>query len=674
MSSELEPRLRDRIENTIRALTVDAVEAAGCGHPGAPLGLARPVFELWDRYLRFDPQDPKWPLRDRFVLSAGHASMLLYSLLHLFGFDLPLREIMRFRQLHSRTPGHPEHGETPGVEVTTGPLGQGFGHGVGMAIAGRLARSRFGRGGAGPGHHRVYGVVSDGDLMEGISHEAGSLAGHLGLGNLIYLYDDNRITIDGPTSISFSEDVPARFRALRWHVESVDGEDVAGLRRALDAAVAETERPSLIVTRTLIGRGSPNRAGTSKVHGEALGAEEARLTRDAIGFGGLPAFHVPDEVRAYFAARVEAKRAERAEQDRSLAGWRAAHGDLAAQWDAARDQRVPEGLAERLVAGMDGVDEATRKHSGSVIAKLAAEVPYLVSGSADLAGSNNTTIAAGGFVGPAAGEGKDPFAGRNLHFGVREHAMGAALNGIALDGTFRPLGGTFLVFSDYMRPPIRLAALMGARSIFVFTHDSIFTGEDGPTHQPIEHLDALRAIPGLTLFRPADGVETAMAWAWTLEHERGPVALILSRQKLRALKRSAKFEPRDVWRGAYAVEDAAQPDAVLVATGSEVALACEAAALLRAEAVSVRVVSLPSLERFRAQPEAERAALVPADGTPVVAIEAARGESLSALVGPRGLVHGIDRFGASAPQADLAREFGFTPDAVATRVRQHLRS
>jgi transketolase len=675
--SEPSAELRERIENTIRFLAVDAVERAGCGHPGAPMGLARPALELWDRHLRFDPGDPKWLLRDRFVLSNGHASMLLYALLHLFGFELSLEEIVRFRQLGSKTPGHPEYSDTPGVELTTGPLGQGFAHGVGMALAGRLARARFAAEGQGPGHHVVYGIVSDGDLMEGISSEAGSLAGHLGLGNLVYLYDDNRITIDGPTSISFSEDVVKRFEAQRWHVQSVDGADHEGLRRALEAARAEQDRPSLVAMRTTIGFGSPNRADTSKAHGEKLGAEEVRLTKQALGWPLEPEFLIPDDVRAWFAARAEAKRQARVEDDRRLARWREAQPERAKAWDAARSKQLPENLGEILSEGLDGKDAATRKHGAAALERLARLGPWLVGGSADLAGSAAPPVLAEfGRVGPAAGEGEDPFVGMNVHFGVREHAMAAITNGIALDGTFRPYCGTFLVFSDYMRPSIRLAALMGIPSVFVFTHDSIFLGEDGPTHQPIEQLDALRAMPGLAVLRPADGIETALAWAWIAREAKGPALLALSRQTVRALEREAPFALADVWRGAYAVQDPGEATrVVLVASGSEVALACDAAEKLRAEGVPARVVSMPSIGLFLEQPAEYRRRLVPEDGSlPVVAIEAARGESYRRFVGPSGLVVGIDRFGASAPLADLARAFGFTPDQVAERVLSHLRA
>jgi transketolase len=668
MPSELAPALRTKIENTIRGLTIDAVEAAGIGHLGAPMGLARPVFQLWDRHLRFDPTDPAWPLRDRFVLSAGHASMLLYSLLHLFGYGLSLDEIKRFRQLHSKTPGHPEYGETPGVETTTGPLGQGFGNAVGMALAARVARARFGAAGEGPGHHRVYVVASDGDLMEGVSYESTSLAGHLKLDNLIVLYDDNKVTIDGPTSWTFSEDVPARFRAQGWQVESIDGEDVAALDRALVAARG-AGRPALVVLRTTIGFGSPW-AGQSKVHGGPFGEEVARATKQKLGIPESPTFLVPDDVRAYCAERVVAKRAERAAADTQLAKWRSAHPDSAKRWDAARTRAVPADFVERLIDGLEGKADATRKHSGTALGRIAALAPsLLLGGSADLAGSNNTTVSGSG----AIGQGDEPFAGLNVNFGVREHAMAAITNGIALDGSFLPYAGTFLVFSDYMRPSLRLAALMRARSTFVFTHDSIFVGEDGPTHQPIEQLDALRAIPGLTVIRPADAIEAALAWAWIVQRAKGPVALALSRQSVPALKREAPFAPEQVWRGAYTVRDSSgEPDVALLASGSEVSLACEAAALLSSDGIAARVVSVPSLEWLAAQPAAFRDELLP-EGLPLVAVEAGRGESWRGLVGREGLVYGIERFGASAPYKKLAEHFGFTPDALAKRVREHLR-
>ncbi|MEZ4356659.1 MAG: transketolase [Myxococcota bacterium] len=673
------PELLGRIENTIRFLAVDAIERAGIGHVGAPMALAAAAFELWDNHLRFDPRDPAWPLRDRFVLSNGHASMLQYALLHLFGFDLSLDDIARFRQLGSRTPGHPEYGETPGVELTTGPLGAGFAHGVGMALAARMTRSQFGgqvaSGGADrdrPGAHFVYGFVGDGDLMEGVASEAASFAGAHALGNLIYVYDDNQITIDGGTAITFSESVPARFAAYGWHVvDSVDGQDRAGLARALEAARAETERPSLIVLKTLIGRGAPNFEGRNKAHGGPLGAEETRLAKERAGWPTEPDLIVPEDVRAYCAARGAAKHAERLASDAALATWRGANAEAGARWDAARGRTLPSDLVPQLIEGLAGVANPTRKHSAVVLDKLASLVPYMAGGSADLAGSAAPPIVkAAGIVGPAAGDGADAFAGRNIHFGVREHAMGAIANGIALDGTFLAYCGTFLIFSDYMRPAIRLAALMKTKTLFVFTHDSIFVGEDGPTHQPVEQIDSLRVLPGLTVFRPADGVETAMAYAWYLQQSRGPVLLSLTRQTVPAIERPAGFDPETVWRGAYVVsEPEGKPDVVIVATGSEVGISIEAAKRLAADGIRARVVSMPSVELFLELPDAEQDAVVPDDGTPVVAVEAGRGETLRRFVGRRGLVIGMERFGASAPYQALAEHYGFTAEQVARRVK-----
>ena len=665
--------LRERIENTIRFLAVDAVQRANSGHPGAPMGLARPAFQLWDQHLRFDPADPAWPLRDRFVLSNGHASMLLYSLLHLYGYDLAAEQIANFRQLGSKTPGHPEYGDTPGVEVTTGPLGQGFAHGVGMALAARATHARFGAGDAGgPGNHHVYAICGDGDLMEGISYEASSLAGHLGLGNLVYLYDDNRITIDGPTSISFSEDVGKRFEAQRWHVQSVDGEEVEALDSALAAARAEEDRPSIILMRTVIGRGSPAVANTSKAHGAALGPEEVARSKQAAGWPESPELFVPDDVRSYFDERRAAKQAARGERDAELASWRGAHADAAEAWTSARERRVPADLPERLCAGVGEKEDATRNHGKRALQTLVECVPHLLGGSADLAGSAAPPNLQGvGTVGDR--EAADPFAGVNVHFGVREHAMAAIANGVALDGTLRPYCGTFLIFSDYMRPSIRLAALMGAPSIFVFTHDSIYLGEDGPTHQPIEQLDALRVMPGLPVFRPADGLETAMSWAWIAQHADGPAALSLTRQKLPNLVRPADFQNEDVWRGAYRVSEPAEPPrVVLLASGSEVSLACDAAAKLAGENTPCRVVSLPCVELFCQQDADYRRSLLPEDGTLVVAVEAGRGETLQRFVGSGGFVYGIDRFGASAPHGALAEFFGFTPDQLSARILEAL--
>jgi len=676
MAIDLTPALRAEIENTLRCLTIDAVQRAGIGHVGAPMGLARPALELWDRHLSFDPSDPRWPLRDRFVLSNGHASMLLYGLLNLYGFDLPMSEIERFRQLGSRTPGHPEYGETPGVEMTTGPLGQGFAHGVGMALAGRVTAARYAGAEGGPGCHHVYGIVSDGDLMEGVSSEAGSFAGSHGLGNLIYLFDDNRITIDGATDLTFREDVPKRFEAQGWQVASVDGEDHGGLASALAAAREDTERPSLIVTRTTIGHGSPNFEGQSKAHGGPLGAEENRATKERLGWPVDSELLVPESVRAYMHERIEAKKAARQARDAEFEAWRAANSARATAFEAALERKLPPNLGEILCEGMEGVGSATRKHSAKVLDRLWDHVPNLIGGSADLAGSSAPPIIAkAGIVGPGAAADADPFAGGNLHFGVREHAMAAITNGIALDGTLIPYCGTFMIFSDYMRPAIRLAALMKVRSVFVFTHDSIFLGEDGPTHQPVEQLDSLRAVPNFPVFRPADGIETAMAYAWILECADGPAMLALTRQDLPVLERSAPFEAADVWRGGYIVRDSEGPPAVvLVATGSEVPLACAAADSLAGEGVAARVVSLPCLELFRQQTMEYQEAIVPDDGTPLVAVEAGLGESLRAVVGRKGLIYGMKGFGASAPWQDLAEHFGFTPEKLTKAVLDFVRS
>ncbi len=673
MATELTPQLRSRIENTIRFLAVDAVEKANSGHPGAPMALAGPIFELFDSQLRFDPTDPEWPLRDRFVLSNGHASMLLYALLHLYGYDVSLEDLIDFRQLGARTPGHPEYGDTPGVEVTTGPLGQGISNAVGMALAGRMTHSQFGlRDGdptGTPGGHFVYGVCGDGDLMEGISSEASSLAGHLGLGNLIFLYDDNRITIDGETEISFTENTRMRYEAYGWHViDGIDGGDAAGLRVAIERAKREVDRPSLLFVRTLIGLGSRAVEGTSKAHGSPLGEDEVRSSKDNMGWPREPEFHIPDDVRAYFAERCSAKQAERVVLDARAEAWRSAEPERSTAWDAARARKLPVDLGAQLSDGMAGIDSATRKHSAKVLQKLSTLVPYMTGGSADLAGSAAPPIIDGvGIV----GKGKDPFAGRNIHFGVREHAMGAIANGIALDKTFIAYCGTFLIFSDYMRPSIRLAALMKLPVIYVFTHDSIFVGEDGPTHQPVEQLDSLRAIPGLTVFRPADGVETAMAYAWALEKAAGPTLLSLTRQNLVPLERGDDFALEDVWKGAYAVVENSDPDVVVIATGSEVSLSVEAAKQLADAGVGARVVSMPSVERFLDQPEAVRDALLP-EGVPTVAVEAGRAGSFHQFVGRRGLIYGVEGFGRSGPWKELGQHFGFVPEALSARILDHL--
>ncbi|GIW72568.1 MAG: transketolase [Planctomycetota bacterium] len=653
------------IANTIRGLAIDAVEAAQSGHPGLPMGMAEAAAVLWTRFLRYDPRRPDWPDRDRFVLSAGHGSMLLYALLHLSGYDLPLEELQRFRQLHSRTPGHPEYGETPGVETTTGPLGQGFANGVGMALAERFLRAVFNR----PGHqivdHWTYGIVSDGDLMEGIASEAASLAGHLGLGRLIYLYDANRVTIDGPTELAFTEDVPARFRAYGWQViELADGHDPQAVAAAIEQARAETERPSLIVCPTVIGKGSPSWQGTSRIHSDPLGAEEVRRIKEAIGLPPEQSFYVPEAVRRWFAGRLPARAEASAAWDARLARWRQAYPELAVQWDAAWSRTLPPELAARVCDLAGTAEEATRSSSGAVIQLLAATLPTLIGGSADLTGSNKTEI-----EGSPAHSRAHP-EGRNIHYGVREHAMAGIVNGMALHGGVRPYCGTFLVFSDYMRPSIRLAALMGVPSIFVFSHDSVFVGEDGPTHQPVEHLAALRAIPRLHVDRPADRRETAAAWLAALGRRGGPSAIALSRQKVPQLEGTSV---EGALRGGYVVRDCeGEPELLLIGTGSELQLCVGAAERLAAEGRRVRVVSLPCLQRFLEQEESWRERVLPRAVRRRLIVEAGVSQPWWRLAGERGRIMAQEDFGASAPWRDLARHFGFTVERVLALARAML--
>jgi transketolase len=669
-SIEMSTDLRKLAVNTIRALAIDAVQAANSGHPGAPLGLAPAAYALFADHLRFNPNDPTWPNRDRFVLSNGHASALLYSVLHLTGYDLPLDQLKQFRQLGSKTPGHPEYRVTPGVEVTTGPLGQGFTNGVGMAIAEALLASKFNR----PGHaiidHLTFGICSDGDLQEGISYEAASLAGHLGLGKLIFLYDDNKIQIDGSTDSNFTEDVPARFRAQHWHVvDAVDGNDPAAITAAIAAAKGVTDQPSLIVLKTVIGFGSPL-AGSEKTHGAPLGVENVAKTKEALGFPTEPLFHVPAEVRAHFAPLGPRGDSLQKAWDDQLAVYRRAHPELAARLECALAGELPEGWAEPLDNLFSGADKpaATRSSSGKIINALAAKIETLLGGSADLAGSNNTLIAG---EGPLA---KQTPGNRNIFYGVREHAMGAIANGLALHGGLIPYVATFFTFTDYMRTPVRLASLMGLRVIYVLTHDSIGVGEDGPTHQPIEHLNAMRGVPGLHVLRPADACETREAWKSALQRTNGPTALILTRQNLPALDQTA-FHPADgLHRGGYVLWDSTDqtPEVILIGTGSETHLAVEAGRLLAAEGVSVRIVSLPSWEIFDAQPAAYRESVLPQAVRARVSVEAGRTRGWEHYVGQDGIAIGIDTFGASAPASELFPHFGVTVDAVVAAARRLL--
>jgi len=658
---------RDLVEkavNTIRMLAADAVQQANSGHPGMPMGAADMAFVLWTRHLRFDAGDPRWIGRDRFVLSAGHGSMLLYSLLHLAGFDCTLDDLRRFRQLGSRTPGHPEFGHLPGVEVTSGPLGQGFANGVGMALGQAMLAAKLGLGSP-IADHFVYAIVSDGDLMEGVAAEAASFAGHNRLGRLVYLYDDNEVTIDGKTSIAFTgEDVTKRFEGYGWHVQSVDGRDHDGIDRAIGAAKAELGRPSLVRVRTTIGFGSPGKAGKSSVHGAPLGNEELEATKRNLGWPIEPRFFVPDEVRALWRG-VQAEKASQAQAAREKEKvWRSANPERAALLDVHVGRWVPERIFERLLEAADGAD-ATRKLSAAVIQQVAPLIPALVGGSADLAESNLTDIKGGGSFSP-----QSP-GGRNVHYGIREHGMGAIQNGLAYDGLFIPFTGTFLQFADYMRAAVRLAALSKLQAIYVWTHDSIFLGEDGPTHQPVEHLSALRAIPNLHVFRPSDPVEVAAGWAHALRRREGPTALVLTRQKLAAVRRAPGFAPETALRGGYVVEEPAKARFTVVATGSEVPLAQAALELLAKKGIAGRLVSMPCWELFEAQPAEWREAVVPRS-LPVAVVEAARGIEWYRLAGRDGLVLGIDRFGASAPEKALADEYGFTPAKVAERLERWL--
>lgn len=660
MSTPLTPQQARRTADTIRFLAADAVEKANSGHPGLPMGAADMAVALWGGFLNVNPADTAWANRDRFILSAGHGSMLLYSLLHLFGFDLSMDELKNFRQWGSKTPGHPEFGHTPGVEVTTGPLGQGVANGVGMALAAKMAAERFNTPAFSPITHRVFGLVGDGDLQEGISYEAAALAGHLGLGNMVYLYDDNSITIEGKTNLAWSEDVAKRFEAAGWHIQKVDGHDHAALTTAIQNGINETAKPSLIIATTHIAFGAPNKQDSSGAHGSPLGKDELAATRKNLNWE-LGPFEVPAEVRELCAARVAEIKKNYDAWQAGFSAWRSANPAKAALWDATWQKQVPADLAQQLLAVVDGKDGATRALSGAVLQKAAELIPALAGGSADLSPSNNSDIKGGGSVQPGS------FGGRNLHFGIREHAMGAVCNGMALYGCFIPYGATFLVFSDYCRPAVRLSALMQQQVVYIFTHDSYAVGEDGPTHQPIEHTASLRMIPGVQVIRPADGAETALAWYAALKYHNGPTALILTRQKLPLLPRIEGSDPTQPLMGGYVLADAANPAVVLMASGSEVSLALDAAKLLAGQGVAARVVSVPDLGTFMAQPLEYRRSVLPA-GVKRVAIEAGRGESWGKLLGEEGLFIGWEQFGASAPAEVLAEQFGLTPAAVAQKV------
>jgi transketolase len=667
--------------NTIRFLAVDAIQKANSGHPGLPMGAAAMAYALWTRHLKHNPANPKWPDRDRFVLSAGHGSMLLYALLHLTGYDLPLSEIQSFRQWDSKTPGHPENILTPGVEVTTGPLGQGISHAVGMAIAEAHLGAMYNR----PGHevvsHFTYVIASDGDLMEGVSAEASALAGHLGLGKLVVLFDDNRVSLASATSLTFHEDVAKRYEAYGWHVQRVeDGNDIEAIDVAITTAKAETSRPSLIMVRSVLGYGSPNKQGTFKAHGSPLGPEEVLAAKDNLGWPAEPSFYIPDEALKNFRLAVaEGKRVE-GEWSADFARYEEAHPELAAQFKRAMAGELPKGWDEDLPNFADAEPIATRKASGAVLRALAAAIPEIIGGSADLNPSTYTALPGLGDFQPAGWDPVDKqgavggewgYGGRNLHFGVREHAMGAIAGGIALHGGLIPYTATFLVFADYMRPPMRLAALGEARVIYVFTHDSIAVGEDGPTHQPIEQIMNLRAVPNLTVIRPADATETTEAWRAALRKVKGPTALVFSRQNLPVLDRSRYPAAEHLQRGAYVLWQAREGtlDVILIGTGSEVHIALEAGRMLAEEGVNARVVSMPSWELFDEQPAAYRASVLPTAVRARVAIEAGMAVGWEHYVGLDGAVVGMHRFGASAPGKVVLEKFGFTAENVAKVAR-----
>mgnify|MGYP005806057873 CR=1 FL=1 len=681
--------MADRLDqlciDTIRFLCVDAVQKANSGHPGMPLGAAPMAYALWTRQLKSNPRNPDWPDRDRFVLSAGHGSMLLYSLLHLSGYDLPLAEIENFRQWGSKAAGHPERGQPPGVEVTTGPLGQGFANAVGMAIAEAQLAALYNR----PGHeiidHRTYAIVSDGDLMEGVASEAASLAGHLQLGKLICLYDDNKVTLAAATDITFSEDRAARFEAYGWHTAVVaDGNDLEAIAQALEAARAENSRPSLVLVRTHIGYGSPHKQDTFEAHGSPLGVDEVRLTKERLGWPTEPPFLIPDAALAHMReALVRGARAEAAWNER-MKKYEQAFPELAAQLHGRLRGDLPAGWDRDIpVFPADAKGMATRVASGKVMNAVAPQLPALAGGSADLDPSTKTALKGLGDFSPPVGAGDDTqgsdgggwsHAGRNLHFGVREHAMGAIVNGLAAHGGFIPYGATFLIFSDYMRPAIRLAALSKLHVVHVFTHDSIALGEDGPTHQPVEQLASLRAIPNVTLLRPADANETAVAWKVAIESRDCPVLLVLTRQDVATLDRERYASAEGLRRGAYVLSDSSDRRAglILIASGSEVGLIVAAAQRLRAEGVAVRCVSMPSWDLFEAQPRAYRDEVLPPDVPARLAVEMGVAQGWHRYIGDRGDMLGIERFGASAPAEVLLREYGFTVDNVVSRARELL--
>ena len=664
MSVQSNTEMGNKIANTIRFLAADGVEKANSGHPGMPMGMADCAYVLWSNYLRFNPQDPEWLGRDRFVLSAGHGSMLLYSLLHLYGYDVSMEDLKNFRQWGSKTAGHPEYGEAPGIETTTGPLGQGFATGVGMALASKIYASKFGQ--ELFKQQRIYGIVSDGDLMEGVAAEAASLAGHLGLGNLIYIYDDNHISIEGSTDLAFSESVARRFESYGWHVIEIDGHNHAEIASALDAGIAETGKPTLIKARTHIGYGAPRKVDTAGVHGSPLGPDELAAAKENLGWPADKSFYVPDEVRTEVKKRIAVLKEDYNKWMKEYQSAKASAPETFKALDSDWIKTQIDSLAAELNSSIPAESAATRKLSGAVMQKIAEYLPLFIGGSADLAPSTNTYLKA--FPSIQTGQ----FNGRNLHYGIREHAMGAIMNGMSLYGSIIPFGATFMQFADYMRPAIRLAAMMGIQVVYVFTHDSIFLGEDGPTHQPVEHLASLRAIPNLTVIRPADPAEVAGAWVTALKNRTGPTALILTRQGVPVIKRNREFDIEKMDKGAYIVsDDSAFPDLILCASGSELGLAVDVKRQLSDLGKSIRIVSMPSMDLFMAQDSEYRQMILP-DNVPVVAIEAAGMTGWGDLVRSPLLKIGIEEFGKSAPAKVLKVKFGFTPDIISEKITRWL--
>ena len=655
--------------NTIRTLAMDAVQKANSGHPGLPMGAAPMAYALWMKHMRFNPRNPAWHNRDRFVLSAGHGSMLLYSLLYLTGYDVSLNDIKNFRQWGSITPGHPERGDTPGVETTTGPLGQGAATAVGIALAEAYLAQYFNRDGHEIVDHHTYVLVSDGDLMEGVCLEAAALAGHWGLGKLIFLYDDNQVTLDGAADMIFSEDVCGRFQAMGWHVGRItDGNDISAVSEAITAAKAQSDQPSLIAVRTVIGYGSPNKQGSSEAHGSPLGEDEVKLAKENLGWSTTERFFVPGEALEHFRSAIDAGKSAEAEWQGKYQAWRAAYPDLAQEWEQAMAGEFADGWRAELPSWEAGASIATRNAGGEALNVLARFAPTMIGGDADLAGSTKTLISG------ANNTGKGQPAERNLRFGVREHGMGAIVNGLALHGGIvKPYSATFFTFSDYMRPAIRLGALMDIPTVYVFTHDSIGLGEDGPTHQPVEHLMSLRAMPNLHVFRPADATETAGAWAAIAELEH-PAAIVLSRQNLPVFAGNDAGIHEGVARGAYVLSehDSGDIDAIIMASGSEVSIALDAAGLLEDADIRVRVVSMPCWELFQSQDDDYRASVLPADVNRRVSIEAGVTLGWSKYVGLEGIAIGVDRFGASAPYAKIYEAYGLTPGHVADAVNSLL--